>query len=132
MENPGSSKKRVLVVEDEPANSQVCTRTLTGEGFEVEIAVNGMEAEDKLRERDDYDLILIDIRTPLMNGKELYQWLKEKRPKVVKRVIFTTGDVIGEDTQNLLHQSDRPFLPKPFTPDELSAVVIKTLEETEK
>ena len=67
-----------------------------------------------------------------MNGKELYQWLKEKHPKVADRVIFTTGDMMGGDTQIFLEQTDRPFLPKPFTPDELKAVVRETLKEVEK
>jgi DNA-binding response OmpR family regulator len=44
MKNPGGSVKRVLVVEDEPAISDVCQRVLTGEGFGVDIAVNGKVA----------------------------------------------------------------------------------------
>ena len=132
MRNPHSKIIRILVVEDEPAITQVCLRVLTGEGFEVEIAVNGIAAGDKLRERDDYDLILIDIRTPVMNGKELYQYMKDKHPKLVNRVIFTTGDVVGGDTQSFLEQAARPFLPKPFTPDELKTIVRETLRQIEK
>ena len=80
----------------------------------------------------DYDLCLIDIRTPVMNGKELYQWLKEKHPQLARRVIFTTGDVMGGDTQSFLEQAARPFLPKPFAPDDIKAIVRKTLKEVGK
>ncbi|MFC1904157.1 response regulator [Chloroflexota bacterium] len=132
MKNPGSSRKRILVVEDEPSISQVCLRVLASEGFEVEIAVNGMEAEDKLRERDEYDLILIDIRTPLMNGKELYQCITEKHPKLVERVIFTSGDVMAGDTESFLEQSGRAFLPKPFAPNQLRAIVGEVLRQIER
>ena len=131
MEKPGADVKRILIVEDEPAISQVCLRVLTSEGLEVDIAVQGKVAQEML-EKKQYDLCLFDIRTPEMNGKELYQWLKEKHPQVANGVIFTTGDVMGGDTQSFLEQAGRPFLPKPFTPDELKAIVTKTLKEVEK
>lgn len=54
---------RMLVVEDEPSTSQVCLIVLTSEGFEVNTAVDGKIAQDIL-EKKQYDLCLIDIRTP--------------------------------------------------------------------
>jgi DNA-binding response OmpR family regulator len=129
MKRQDTGTKRILVVEDEPAICDVCRRVLTGEGFDVEIAVNGRIAQDMIEERQ-YDLCLIDIRTPAMNGKELYLWLEEKHPKLASRVIFTTGDVMGGgDTQIFLEQVARPFLPKPFTPDELRAILRETLRQ---
>ena len=118
------------MVEDEPAISQVCLRALTGEGFEVDIASNGMVAQDMIVKKQ-YDLCLVDIRTPKMNGKELYQWLERKYPQLVSRVIFTTGDMMGRDTDDFLEQVARPFLPKPFTPNELKAIARETLEAIE-
>ena len=126
MKTPDSSAKIILIVEDEPAISDVCRRVLVSEGFEVDIAVNGKVAQDML-EKKQYDFCLIDIRTPAMNGKELYQWLNEKHPQLVSRVLFTSGDVMNGDTQIFLEQASRPFLPKPFTPDELRAIVRETL-----
>ena len=122
MKNSGAKVKRILVVEDEPAISDVCQRVLTGEGLEVDIAVNGKVAQDMIGEKQ-YDLCLIDIRTPRMNGRELYQWLQEKHPQLATGVIFTTGEMMGGDIQSFLEQAARPFLPKPFTPDELRAIV---------
>ncbi len=131
MENLSADVKRILIVEDEPAICDVCRRVLTSEGVEVDIAVNGKVAQDML-EAKQYDLCLFDIKTPIMNGKELYQWLKEKHPQQASRVIFTTGDVMGGDTQSFLEQADRPFLPKPFTPDQLKAIMRDALKEVEK
>ncbi len=131
MEKSGAGIKRILVVEDEPAINEACQRVLTSEGFEVDIAVNGRVAQDILEEKQ-YDLCLIDIRTPEMNGIELYQWLKEKYPQQVERVIFTTGDVMGGDTITFIEQTDRPYLPKPFTPDDLKAVARETLRQIGK
>ena len=122
---------RILVVEDEPAICEVCLRVLTSEGFEVDIAVNGDVAQDMLNKKD-YALCLIDIRTPVMNGKQLYQIIIEKHPELAKGVIFTTGDVINGYNQRFLELARRPFLPKPFTPDELRTIVRETLTEMEK
>ena len=131
MKNIGAGAKRILIVEDEPAICDVCRRVLTSEGFEVDIAVNGKVAQDMLKKKQ-YDLCLLDIRTPEMNGKELYQWLKEKHPQQASWVIFTTGDVMGGDTQSFLEQAGRPFLPKPFTPAQLKATMREALKEMEK
>jgi len=131
MKTSDGSVKKVLVVEDEPAISDVCQRVLTSEGFEVDIAVNGRIAQDMIEEKQ-YDLCLIDMRTPSMSGKELYQWLKEKHPRLASRVIFSTGDVMSGDIQSFLEQAARPFLPKPFTPGELRAIVKEALRQIEK
>ena len=131
MKTSERSTKRVLVVEDEPTISGICRRVLTGEGFEVDIAVNGKVAQEMI-EKEQYDLCLIDIRLPTMDGKEFYQWLKEKHPQLASRVIFTTGDVMGGDTQIFLEQTGRPFLPKPFTPAQLKSIVRETLKGIEK
>ena len=131
MKKPGAGVKRILVVEDEPAICQVCQRALTNEGFEVDIAVNGDVAQGMLGEKD-YDLCLIDIRTPVMNGRQLYQVIIGKHPKLVNGTIFTTGDVIDGYTQRFFELARRPFLPKPFTPGELKTIVRETLREIEK
>jgi len=123
--------KSILVVEDEPVIDQICQRILDSEGFEVDIAVNGDVAQDMLNKKD-YDLCLIDIRTPVMNGKQLYQIIIEKHPELAKGVIFTTGDVIDGYNQRFLELARRPFLLKPFTLDELRTIVRETLREMKK
>ncbi len=83
MKTRESNLKRILVVEDEPAICDVCQRALTSEGFKVDIAVNGKVAQDMIKEQQ-YNICLIDIRLPSINGKELYQWLKEKHPQIAR------------------------------------------------
>lgn len=131
MQEADGKRIRILVVEDEPVISRVCSQVLRGEGFEVDIAINGNIAESVL-EKGEYDLILIDIRTPVMNGKQLYQSINDKHPDLTDRVIFTTGDLLGGDTKIFLEQSGRLFLPKPFTPDELKTIVGKALRQIGK
>jgi CheY-like chemotaxis protein len=122
MVQSSSSGKSILVVEDEPVIAQVCSRTLSAEGFHVEIAVNGQVALEILSHKE-YDLCIADIRTPSMNGMELYEHLEKENPVMASRIIFSTGDVLSGNTKAFLEKTNRPYLPKPFTPDELRAIV---------
>ncbi len=122
MEQACINGRRILVVEDEPGIAQVCVRTLSAEGFEMDTAVNGEAALDLLG-RKDYTLCLIDIRIPQMNGIELFRWIEENHPHLAGKVIFTTGDTLSGNTKEFLEQADNPFLAKPFTPDELRTIV---------
>lgn len=126
MVQSNSSGKTILVVEDEPVIAQVCSRTLSAEGFQVEVAVNGRAALDML-DKKEYDLCIVDIRTPSMSGIELYEHLEKEHPVMTKRVIFSTGDVMSGNTKEFLEKTNRPYLPKPFTPDELRTLVKTTL-----
>jgi CheY-like chemotaxis protein len=127
MKKPVADKRRILVVEDEPGITKVCLRTLIPQGYEVEVASNGSIAEGMLGSAE-YDLILVDIRTPVMNGIQLYEYITDNYPELMKRVIFTTGDVISGDTQYFLEKSGQPVLAKPFTPEELIGIVNEVLE----
>jgi DNA-binding response OmpR family regulator len=97
----------------------------------VDIAVNGKLAQNMIEKRQ-YKICLIDIRTPKMSGAELYQWLLKKYPRVAGHVIFTTGSLMDEETVAFVKLSGRPFLPKPFTPDELTEIVKESLKQLEK
>ena len=120
--------KKALVIEDEPVIARVCDRVLTAEGYQVEIAVNGMVARDMVGEAK-YDLFVSDIRTPEMNGIEFYWYLKENYPELANRVIFTTGDILSDDVKTFVtEEPDVPLIPKPFEPDELRVVVREILE----
>lgn len=124
MKGSATSENRFLVIEDEPAISEICQRVIADEGFEVDTAANGEAARDMLK-RNAYTLILLDMKTPVMDGEQFYRYLGEKYPDLLNRVILTTGDQLG-DTTGFLKQSNRPFLPKPFTPDELRDIVRRT------
>lgn len=128
MGESNTNGERILVVEDEPVISQVCARILSAEGFEVDIAINGQIAKDMVRKKR-YALCLIDIRTPVMNGMELYQYLKEEYPELASRVLFTSGDVLSSSIAAFLREVNRPYLRKPFTPDELITAVREALKQ---
>lgn len=128
MKDLPAAGKRILVVEDEPSICDVCMRVLASEGYDVDVAADGLVAKGMI-EKKDYDLCLVDIRTPVMNGKELYQHIINDNPKMADRVIFTTGDLVDGYTQRFLEMAGRPYLTKPFTPDELRAIVKEALQQ---
>jgi DNA-binding response OmpR family regulator len=111
--------KRVLIVEDEPAICRVCAQVLTDEAYEVDIAPNGKIAEGMLSENG-YDIIIMDIKLPVMDGKQLYQSLSLD---LALKVIFTSGDTLSGDTEDFIEKTGRPFIAKPFTPQELMKMV---------
>jgi len=121
-ENP--ERKFALVIEDEPAIGRACQRILTAEGFEVDIAGDGLIAKEFISKKS-YDLCLSDIRLPKMNGMDLYRHIELEYPGLAQKVIFTTGDLLSKDTGKFLKESERPFLLKPFTPEQLRSVVKK-------
>jgi CheY-like chemotaxis protein len=127
----GAGGRRILIVEDEPVICEICLKVLTGEGYEVEIAANGKEGDSKLRGKE-YDLIIIDLRTPVMDGRQLYQRISEKYPDMTERVIMTSGEVVGSDMQSFLDKSGVAFLPKPFTSSELKKAVEGAFERIDR
>jgi DNA-binding response OmpR family regulator len=122
METKAMGTGNILVVEDEPSIARICMRTLTAEGYKVETVVNGKIARSRLG-KEEYDLYIVDVRTPEMNGMELYEEMSKPKFGLANKVLFTTGDVLSHNIKDFLEESGRPCLPKPFTPDELRGVV---------
>ena len=111
-------ENRALIVEDEPSIRNVCRRVLSDEGFEVDTADNGKSAQELVRKQQ-YALLLADIRLPVMSGIELYDWLQKEYPQLSKNTVFMTGSVMGGETMTFLERSGQPYMLKPFRPDEL-------------
>lgn len=121
----GQKRVSILVVEDEPVIRQVCRRALETD-YDVTLTPDGHAATELLQSAT-FDICLIDIRTPRMNGEELFRWIETNRPEMVPGVIFTTGDVISNNTDQFLAGTKRPYLPKPFSPAELAGIVEKVV-----
>jgi CheY-like chemotaxis protein len=124
-----NNKQKILVIEDEPFICLVCEKTLASEGYEVDIAENGLMALE-LTSKKNYDLIFSDVRTPKMNGIEFYRQIKQQDPGLAERIIFTSGDVMSPDVKDFLSKNQNQFLAKPFMPRELREIVKKTLSKT--
>ena len=77
-----------------------------------------------------FDLALLDIRMPGMSGIDLYQTLEKTMPSVAKRIVFITGDTIGDDTREFLSRTKAHYIIKPFIIGELKAYVRRILDES--
>jgi CheY-like chemotaxis protein len=113
---PEARHPRLFVVDDEPSIRAAISRFLTRRGWEVEEAEDGRVALEILlhSERNRYDVVMCDLRMPHLSGAELHRELLEKRPDLVKRLIFSSGDVASSEAANFLASSRRPVIEKPF------------------
>lgn len=130
MEKDKSQKKRILVVEDEVSTGNLCRRVLGFAGLEVDVAVDGEKAQQMIQKQE-YALFLIDLRLPVLSGRELYGWLKDTYPSSATKVIFMTGSTANEATAEFLKSAGRPVLLKPFSVDQLESMVKETLRQVE-
>ncbi|MBW1859548.1 MAG: GAF domain-containing protein [Deltaproteobacteria bacterium] len=105
--------QKVLVVDDEESITDLITEILTREGCEVTAVTAGELALQKIQE-EAYDLIVCDLRMPGMDGREVYNQVKQIKPQLTRRFFFLTGD-ISDESLAFLKSSDRPYLMKPFT-----------------
>jgi DNA-binding response OmpR family regulator len=110
--------KKVLVVEDEQVIGAICRRVLTKEGFDVILTDDGNKAIKMLAENQ-VDLCLLDIRTPGMDGLELYGHISRNYPSLTSKVIFMTGDSLSKNIQEFAAKAGCRLLEKPFSTQEL-------------
>lgn len=121
----GVGGARILIVDDEPVVLELLTDILRGP-HTVETATNGREGLARTEE-EAYDLIFLDIRMPDMSGRQLYEALAATRPALADRVIFTTGDIVQEDTRRFIEGTGQPCLAKPFSVDAVTEIVDRIL-----
>jgi two-component system, OmpR family, phosphate regulon sensor histidine kinase PhoR len=117
----------ILVVDDERGIREGCRRILTPEGFSVDVAANGKEGWDLIRTKKPYDLLLVDLMMPVMGGLELMDEVSRFDPEIIMIVI--TGFATIETAVEAMKHGAYDYVPKPFTPDHLLAVVNRGLEK---
>jgi len=118
-------KNRILVVDDEEIVVRSCMRILGGADYAVDAARNGAEALQKIDETP-YDVVVLDIMMPKIDGMEVLQRVKEAHPDV--EVVMVTGLSQIETAVRSMKLGAFDYLPKPFDPDELKLVVERALE----
>jgi two-component system, NtrC family, response regulator HydG len=122
MGNP--SKGRILIVDDELVVRDSLARWFAAEGYDTKALASAREALE-LADRN-WDLVLLDIKMPGMDGIELQARLKETDPDLI--VIIMTGYATVETAIQALKHGAYDYLTKPVDPDELSHLVSKALE----
>jgi two-component system NtrC family sensor kinase len=120
---------RVLVVDDEPHILHYMRATLEAWGHIPVVAADGDEALARAT-REQFDLIISDLRMPRFSGREFYEELARRNPRMAARLVFSTGDTVRGDTLAFLETLDRPYLHKPFSLAELRTLLADVVRES--
>jgi CheY-like chemotaxis protein len=122
-----SALRKVLVVDDDPVVGKSFNRVLSQEkGYVVITAQNAAEALEKLREQE-YDLVFTDIKMPGMDGVELAEQVKAKRPWTPVVIVTGYGTTANEERAKAAGVSD--FLRKPLSPEMIEGSAMNALHE---
>jgi DNA-binding NtrC family response regulator len=121
---PDNNKvRKALVLEDEPIITKILGRMLKAAGMTADMADNGLSARDNIDAGKEYDVFIFDIRTPVISGIQLYDYMEEFYPDLTEKVIFMTGDYLNAVTCAFLERVKRPCINKPFMPNQIMDLI---------
>lgn len=122
-----NSDLKILIVDDHASNIQAVVEVLSDEGYNVKYAENGTEAVNLVK-TEDFDLILLDIMMPIMDGYEVCRNLQEDEKSKDIPIIFLTARTDIQSVKKAFSVGGLDYINKPFNIDELLARVKTHLE----
>ena len=125
--------KRILLVEDNELNSEIAVELLNAYGFVVDTAENGAEAVEKVKNSTpgNYDLVLMDVQMPVMNGYEATKQIRALNDPALAgiTILAMTANAFNEDRKKALECGMNGFLSKPIVIEELIGTLQKNIEQ---
>ncbi|HKJ04000.1 MAG TPA: nitrogen regulation protein NR(I) [Geopsychrobacteraceae bacterium] len=122
------SIRRILVADDEESIRWVLSKALKKKGFTVDLAVDGRQALSLFRSNH-YDLAVLDIKMPGIQGLELLQQFHEEQPDIL--VVIMTAESTMENAVAAMKHGAYDYLTKPFDLDALDAIILKAQKAAE-
>jgi len=119
------SQARILVIDDDESMRDSCLQALTRKAGRVEVAEDGLSGLEILK-KEAFDLVILDLKMPGLSGMEVLNRIKQEYPELV--VIVITGYATVESAVDAMRHGAFDFLPKPFTPESLRAIVKRALD----
>lgn len=119
------SQVRILVVDDEVGPRGVLKTVLSGKGFEVVCVEDGVRALAQF-DSANFDLVLVDLMMPSMNGIDLLREIQERSPETL--IVMITGYASLESAVGAIRAGAYDYLAKPFTIDELFVTIKNAVE----
>lgn len=127
---PTASSLRILLAEDNAVNQKVALRLLERLGYGADVASNGLEALEAL-ERRPYDVILMDIQMPELDGLDASRRICERWPPDTRpRIIAMTANAMAEDREACLAAGMDDYVAKPIRSDELETALSRARVRT--
>ncbi len=126
--DPGK-KLRILLVDDEVELAQTLADLLEPLGHDIDLAANGAIAFEKV-EKKGFDVIISDLRMPVLDGPGLYAALAEKKPEYTKKIIYVTGDTLSTNVHEFLSKTPVPVIEKPYRLADVQEALVKLLKES--
>ncbi|HDH04975.1 MAG TPA: response regulator [Nitrospirae bacterium] len=118
-------KGRILVLDDDPVITLSCKRILGAEGYSISTVEKGEDALNKLS-KEDFDLLISDVRLPDINGMEVLKEARVIKPET--DVVIITGYPTLEDARESTRLGAAEYIEKPFTPDFMLNVAKKVFD----
>ena len=117
---------KILVIDDEKSITDLLSVVLTKEGYSVSTSLSSTKALDMI-DKEEYDLILSDIRLPQMSGMKVLKYVKEKKPDIPMSMITAYGTI--HQAVEAFKEGAIDYIVKPFDVNELKFVVAQGLEK---
>ena len=128
VERAGSERPgRILIVEDNLVNQKVVTTVLRKRGFGIEVASHGREALERLEHDADFDLILMDVQMPVLDGLEATRLIRQDARWKHIPIVAMTAHAMNGDRERCLAAGMDAYVSKPVHPSHLLAVVDQNL-----
>lgn len=123
----------VLLVEDNSLNQILAKKVLTDWKWNVEVADNGLIAVEKAG-KNDYDVILMDIQMPEMDGYDATRYIREKisSPKNTVPIIAMTAHALSGEAQKCFSAGMNDYISKPFDPNKLYSKIVSVLSKSKQ
>ncbi len=124
------SGAKILLVEDNEMNQLVAQELLNNFQLSIHVANNGIEAI-KMVQQENYDLVLMDIQMPLMDGYRATQQIRQLKQFKDLPIIAMTANVMNKEQNKCLDVGMNGFIAKPINPDELYSELLKWIKATD-
>jgi CheY-like chemotaxis protein len=118
---------KILIAEDDPVGDQYLTILLSELKAEVLHAINGQDAVEICRENPDIDIVMMDIRMPVMDGYEATRQIREFNREVV--IIAQTAFALTGDREKAIEAGCNDYISKPIKKQDLMQVIQKILKK---
>lgn len=123
--------QRLLIVDDEVELAQTLADILSPDGHAIKLVHNGRDALDLLA-KEEFDIIISDLRMPVLDGPGLYRGIEKNFPRYLTRIIFVTGDTLSTTISAFLSEYALDVIEKPYSPQDVRKAISDLIADNAK